>query len=151
MTVSHPTRPAPGTPYSVHDFIDDQRRILDAIKPGAGSRQCKLDRLEGRMIALRAPRLSTDPEARKAASGALKVKYGRDAAAVMERFVLVQDYLIDGCARMKYAGLGRVTETEEVCQEFLSYLLNYQLDPVQPRLPDEALDSFLDEWGHRWM
>jgi len=138
-------------PYSVGEFIDDQSRILDALEPGAGRRRFKVDRLEGRMIVLQAPRLSEDPEAREAAGTALQAKYGRHADAVMKRFMLVQDYLIDGCDRIDYAGLGKEAEKGEVCHEFLSYLLAFRLNPVRPALPQDALDRFLDEWGHRWM
>ena len=138
-------------PYSVGDFIDDQSRILEAVEPGAGRRRFKVDRLEGRMIVLQVPRLSADPEARGAAGTALQEKYGRQADVVMKRFMLVQDYLIDGCDRIDYAGLGKGAEKGEVCHEFLSYLLAFRLNPVRPALPEDALDRFLDEWGHRWM
>ena len=103
------------------------------------------------MIVLQAPHLSADREARQAAGVALEAKYGRSADAVMERFTLVQDFLIDGCARVDYTGLGREADKEEVCQEFLSYLLNFHVNPARPGLPEDALDRFLDEWGHRWM
>ncbi len=144
-------RPGLNSPYSVGDFLDDQRRILEAVEPGAGRRRCKVDRLEGRMIVLQAPHLSADPEARQAAGDALQAKYGRYAEAVIKRFILVQDFLIEGCARMDYAGLGREAEKEEVCQEFLDYLLNYHVNPARPGLPKDAMDRFLDDWGHRWM
>jgi hypothetical protein len=146
-----PVRPGFNAPYSVPDFLDDQSRILGAIEPGAGNAPCTVDRLEGRMIVLQAPHLSADPEARLVARVALEKKYGRNAGTVLKRFVLVQDFLIEGCSRLDYAGLGRAAEREEVRAEFLSYLLNFRVNPVRPSLPEDALEQFQDEWGHRWM
>ena len=146
-----PVRPDFNAPYSVRDFLDDQRRIISAIEPGTVNLPCTVDRLEGRMIVLQAPHLSADPEVRQVARVALEKKYGRQTGAVMQRFELVQDFLIEGCARMDYAGLGRAADREEVCAEFLSYLLNFRVNPAHPSLPEDALERFQDEWGHRWM
>ena len=147
-----PGRAGFNAPYSVPEFLDDQRRILAAVEPGAENLPCTVDRLEGRMIVLQAPRLSADPEARQVAKVVLAEKYGRKAGgAVMKRFELVQDFLIEGGSRVDYAGLGKAAEREEVCTEFLSYLLNFRVNPARTSLPEDALERFQDEWGHRWM
>ena len=43
-----PGRAGFNAPYSVPEFLDDQRRILAAIEPGAENLPCTVDRLEGR-------------------------------------------------------------------------------------------------------
>ena len=139
------------SPYSVSDFLDDQRRILEAVTPGSGRRPCTVDRLEGRMIVMRAPHLSTDSETRQVARGALQEKYGNNAEPVLQRLAMVQDFLDESYPRMVYAGLVQVADNAEVCQEFLAYLLNTRINPTRPGLPEDTLDRFLDEWGHRWM
>lgn len=100
---------------------------------------------------LHVPHLSADPEARQVAGAALQEKYGRNAEDVLERLAMVQDFLVESYPRVVYAGLGQAAEQGEVCQEFLDYLLNFRVKPADTGLPEDTLDRFLDEWGHRWM
>ena len=135
---------------------------------GEGERHAKLERVAWSERAATAHHVSTLPAFRRQFSHeilrpglALKVgmdtqrklfvgKYGREAeTAYRFRFRLVLKFLETWRAEILQSGLADGARPMAVREEFVDYLLKYQLDPTQNAIPKSALRRFLDEWGHR--
>ena len=79
-------------------------------------------------------------------------KYGRGPeTAYRSRFLLVLRFIETWQGEIRQSDLADGAEPMAVREEFVDFLLNYQLDAMQEAIPRSALRRFLDEWGHRRM
>ena len=138
----------PSVAYSVSAFVDDHRQLLSKTYPQVSELSATIQMIDGRMHVVRpglALKVGMDTQ-RKLFVG----KYGREAeTAYRFRFRLVLKFLETWRAEILQSGLADGARPMAVREEFVDYLLKYQLDPTQNAIPKSALRRFLDEWGHR--
>jgi len=134
--------------YSVRDFADDQLRLISARAADSVLRPAFLSVIDGRMVIVR-------QQASAAVShheGVFADKYGAEAGGLRHtRFRLVLEFLRRWGPEISQAGLALATDPMTVREEFVSYLLEYELSLESLEIPKSAIADFLDEWGLRWM
>ena len=139
-------------PYALHDFLDDQHRLLSPAKPHLPFSGHTIETLDGRMLVIHLASLLEAARAREHATRVFVQKYGPAAGASrFSRFCLVLDFLGNSHAEISNSGLAENREPIAIREEFVRYLLDWKVGPKQRRLPKSALSRFLDDWGHRWM
>jgi hypothetical protein len=140
----------PNVAYSVRAFVDDHRRLLAETHPHVSECSATIQLIDGRMHVVR-PDLTLKVSV--ATQRELFVtKYGRGPeTAYRSRFLLVLKFIETWQAEIRQSGLADGAGPVAVREEFVDFLLKYQLDALQEAIPRSALRWFLDEWGHRRM
>jgi hypothetical protein len=146
LTTSH------GFRYRIKDFLDDERRLIAAGGECPSTDELIVEGLEGRLLVVDAGRLS-QALAQDDASASFLEKYGDDQnAARRRRCLLVIDFLLRWRDEIVECGLAsQANDPLAVREEFIDFLLNYDVTLESDPLPERALTAFLDQWGHRWL
>jgi hypothetical protein len=141
-----------GVRYSIDDFLDDQQRLLATLGEPPSSVKMTIEEIEGRLRVVDVKRM-TCALAQGCASEVFVEKYGAGGDATHKcRCLQVVGFLGRWHDKIVESGLAASSiDPLAVREEFLNYLLNYDVAPVDAPLPDGALIGFLDQWGHRWM
>jgi hypothetical protein len=145
-------RPHPEPPYRLHDFLDDQQRLITSVESGPSCQARSIPDLDGDRLVIRlAPSLEA-AGARRHAATVFSEKYGPATGATrLAKYCVILEFLEDSRADIVSAGLADDREPMTICEAFVQFLLDWKAVPAQRRIPKCALRRFLDEWGHRWI
>lgn len=141
----------PNTRYPVADFLDDQRRVAAAAKHLDLAERDTVSTIDGCMRIVHAGVLREALDSPSVKRAFARKYPGPAAAGRLRRFALVVDFLYDRGAEIVRCGVGEAESSSlSVRDELLDFLLDCRVDPKTDRLPPQALERFVDEWGHRW-
>jgi hypothetical protein len=142
----------PDSPYRLHDFLDDQKRLISSARPGLSFQTRSIQGLDADSLVFQLAPLLETARARKPAASVFTRKYGPGIGATrLAKYRLVLEFLEDLRAEIASTGLADNREPMTIHKEFVRFLLNWKVGPAQRRIPESALRRFLDEWGHRWI
>lgn len=144
--------PASVTPYELHDFLDDQRRLILSAKRDPSLQIRSVQGFDGGMLVI--PLAPSLESVRTHGNTAREFwdKYGPGTGTTrLTQFCRVLKFLEDSRTEIANAGLADDREPMTVLAEFARFLLNWKVDRAPRRIPERALIRFLDEWGHRWI
>jgi len=145
-------RPDLDSPYRLHDFLDDQKHLISSTEPDPWLQTHCMQGLDGGMLVIQLASSLEAARARSRAASAFSRKYGpRVGADRLSKFCLVLEFLEDSRAEIANAGLANTGEPMTIQEEFVRFLLSWDVGRTQRRIPKSALRRFLDEWGHRWI
>ena len=145
-------RADPDSPYRLHDFLDDQKRMLSAAEPDLWLQTRSIQGLDGGMLVIQLTPSLEAARARRHAASVFSRKYGpRIGATRLAKHRSVLEFLEDSRTDIASAGLGDNREPMTIHREFVQFLLNWKVGSAQRRIPENALRRFLDAWGHRWI
>ncbi len=143
--VARPAR----TRYTLADFSEDQRRLVEVHQPTSRGALEPVEDWERRWYpvcvhALRQALVSADPAA------LFLRKYGHENAAARVRLLrALVGFLHDRRGDLTDAGLAQEGEPLLVDEEFLRYLLDAVRARGSQEIPRYALAEFLDALGHK--
>ena len=141
---------SPNILYPVSAFIADQRRLLSKTRFGTTDFPETVDLIDGRLIIVH-PALRLAPNVPDLCEPFTR-EYGREVeSAYRFRFILVLKFLAAWQPELVKSALAQGHEPMAVREEFVSFLLKYELRAQQTEIPQGALRAFLDEWSHRWI
>jgi hypothetical protein len=137
--------------YPVHDFLDDQQRLLGTGQTSRGA-ATGFEDLDGPLHVVHTRRLRT-ALASDDIPAPFHDKYGdSQEQTYCARCERVVRFLERWRGEIVQSGLAVSRDDPlAVREDFLNFLLNYETAPGETAIPADALTGFLDQWGHRWM